>query len=128
MKKLVRNSKGVAIELAILTMLVVFALSTILLVVAERIYSLNRRTLAIATDRIAVDDIGEDFYHAIRQNITFDAEGYTAYAVTTQDDGEQHTLYVRDLGSAETVLLVVVRGVGDSARVVRWAHDDATPQ
>ena len=76
MMKHLRNRKGLAMEMAIATMLIIFAMCSVLLVIAEMTGILNKRTVDTATSRVSVDSIGEDFFRAHRYNATFYAEQY----------------------------------------------------
>ena len=119
MRKVLRNRKGVAIEMAITTMLVVFALSTILLVVAELSVALNKRTQTDTTARVEVNRVGDDFYGALRTETTFDPTLYDGYTVEVEDIEGGKRLQVK--GDAQEQLLVVeVEGTGDAAHITRW--------
>ena len=120
MRKVWRNSKGVAIEMAITTMLVVFALSTILLVVAQMSGLLNDRTQSTVTQRVEIDRVGDDFYAAARAETTFDPALYTGYTVSVQDIAGGKRLTVQDETTREQLLVVEVEGTGASARIIRW--------
>ena len=60
------NKKGVAIELAIVTLLVIFALCSVLLTVAELSVFTNKRISTKTVERSDVSQIAEDFVMAMR--------------------------------------------------------------
>ena len=120
MRKALGNRKGVAIEMAIVTMLVVFALSTILLVVAEMSGILNDRTQSTATERAEVQRVGDDFYAAQRNETAFDPTLYEDYAVTVEDISGGKRLEVCSKAAGKQLLVVEVVGTGDAARIIRW--------
>ncbi len=122
MKKLWRNRKGIAIEMAITTMLVVFALSTILLVVAQLTGVLNRRTEQNVGDRIAVDAIGEAFWQAQRQETDFDETAYSDYTVAVEDIAGGKRLNVKSKDGTTSLLLVETTGTGSVATIVKWGR------
>ena len=64
MKHYLRNKRGVAMEMAIGTMLIINAMCMVLLVVAEMTGVLNKRTVETATMRVSAESIGEDFFRA----------------------------------------------------------------
>ena len=126
MRKLLRNQRGVAMEMAITTMLIIFALCTVLLIVAEYSGVLNARTSETANVRIMVDRLGEDFYRSHKLNVQFDPARYSSvYTATVQDVDEQtQRLLVYNIGKYSTPLLCVeVTGQGEGARVVRWSYN-----
>jgi hypothetical protein len=115
-------------EMAITTMLIIYALCTMLLIIAEMTAILNKRTVNTATTRATVDSIGETFYQVRRNNGTFNVD-----AIVYQHDG-QYTPVVTDLsedtqrllvyaeGNSIPVLCVDVTGTGADAKIVRWRH------
>lgn len=125
MRRLLRNRKGLAMEMAIATMLIIFAMCTVLLLVAEMTGVLNKRTVETATSRVAVDSIGEDFFRAHRVGGTFYADRYIGkYTPTVEEDVAEDTdrLLVYYEGNNIPVLCVEVKGVGEDAKIVRWSY------
>ena len=125
MRRTLGNNKGVAMELAIATMLIIFALCMVLLVVAELVGVLNKRTVDTATARVAADSIGEDFFRAHRMDTVFYADRYMGkYKPVVQEDVAEDTdrLLVYYEGTSTPVLCVEVKGVGDYAAIVRWSY------
>ena len=125
MRRILRNRKGLAMEMAISTMLIIFAMCTVLLLVAEMTGVLNKRTVETATTRVSVDSIGEDFFRAHRMNGTFYAERYIGkYTPVVQEDVAEDTdrLLVYYEGNSTPVLCVEVEGVGAEAKIVRWSY------
>lgn len=120
--------------MAITTMLVIFALCSILLVVAEMSGVLNNRTTSTTAQRITVDRIGEDFYRAHRLNTDFDPDRYSSvFTAVVEEDvggvvdaqfGPVDRLYVYNTSRYSSPLLCVeVMGRGDLARLLRWTYN-----
>ena len=125
MKRYLGNNKGLAMEMAIATMLIIFAMCTVLLLVAQMTGLLNKRTVETATTRVSIDSIGEDFFRAHRVGGTFYADRYIGkYTPVVVEDVAEDTdrLLVYYEGNSTPVLCVEVKGVGEDAKIVRWSY------
>lgn len=113
-------------EMAIATMLIIFALCTMLLIVAEMSGVLNRRTTDTASARVMADRIGEDFYKSHKQNVSFDptrySSVYSAVVETIDEDTERLLVYNKGKNS-RPLLCVDVVGNGSAAKIVRWSYN-----
>ena len=116
-------------EMAIGTMLVIFAMCTMLLVITEMTTILNNRTITTTGTRLTADSIGEDFFRAHRLGTQFYAEYYRGkyrpVVEAVDEDTERMLIYYE--GNSTPMLCVEVRGVGEAAKVVRWSYN-YTPQ
>ncbi len=76
MKRLsfLRSRRGVAIESAIFTMLMVFALCSIILTVSMYMIQNQKQETEDFNERIFVDQLGEDFLYAVRSGATYHAD------------------------------------------------------
>lgn len=125
MKHLLRNKRGATLELAIITMLIVFGLCLVLLTVAELSAVRAKRTYINTSERIALDSIGDDFYRACKLNNAFDVSPYQGEytPLVENDEGNIRRLLVYRLNKLSTPLLCVeVRGMGDGCKIVRWSY------
>ena len=120
---LLRNKRGMAIELAIFVMLVVVSLSALLVTVSV----LNRTaTESLATkidQRIYLDQIGESFVVAVKTNQNLDswADGITDYSATTESLGDATTLSLTDsLGNVK--LSVILESCPNGYKITQWKY------
>ncbi|MBR7091837.1 MAG: hypothetical protein IKI50_01470 [Clostridia bacterium] len=120
------NRKGVAIEMALSTMMIVFAMLAVIVSIAyySRMHS-NRQMVALQQAAL-VDQVGEQFCEAVDvagkhdTQPVFTYEDANFYATLTQGDGEQYTMTLRRLKDDEPVLTVTVLIDGDGYRLLRW--------
>lgn len=107
------NRRGMAIEMAMAMMIIVFSLCALMTTVV----TVSRKQTNIATARFTqtaqVDAIGESFVRASKAGETFQYDG-TEYEC---DTSVQNTLTVSKDG--KTLLTVVVDGSG---KIISWQH------
>lgn len=107
------NRRGMAIEMAMAMMIIVFSLCALMTTVV----TVSRKQTNIATARFTqtaqVDAIGEKFVRASKAGETFQYDG-TEYEC---DTSVQNTLTVSKDG--KTLLTVVVDGCG---KIISWQH------
>ena len=121
-----RSRKGVAIEMALSTMMIVFAMLAVIVSIAyySRMHS-NRQMVALQQAALA-DQVGELFCeaadtagkHDTQPVFTYEDANY--YATVTQGDGAQYTMTLRRLKDDEPVLTVTVLIDGSGYRLLRW--------
>ena len=138
MKKMKFLSKrGVAMEMALVTMLVLFGLSMVLLTVAELGNVLNRRILTDATGRIGVSRIGDTFVRNCKSGdydlFDTDSDDYEDYLIVKEDlsdeSAERYALTITSKEHSKTLLYVVCDGDGNILRWTNYAPDieETTP-
>ncbi len=111
------NKKGVAIELAIVTLLVIFALCSILLTVAELSVYTNKRIATKASERAELSQAADDLILALRGLESIDHIDDRVAAIETKYDGrftfdrdvfaENITYTVSDSESGDRVMKLV---------------------
>lgn len=104
------NKRGIAVEMAISMLIIVFGLCTILTSVTVLSANTTRRASARFEDTAAVDALGEKF---VREGTVTSDE----FDCAISEDG--NTLTVSRDG---TVLLTVERSATNPPTVVRWIH------
>ncbi len=106
--------RGMAIETAIYTMVIVFMLiSTIMFVTVEAVRDDIKNNSAFLERYAEIDLIGEDFVASVLNKREFSPESYTGFQVVVT---EPNTLTVRENG--KTVLTVAISG----GKIVCWTH------
>ena len=113
-------------ELAIGTALLVGALCMLLMVIMQLTAVLNRKTTQRTNERMTVDRVGEEFYHACKYSHAFDAERYSlgAYEVVEQqpaEDVRRLLVYSRN-EVAPALLWLEVQGSGEAVVILRWSY------
>ena len=121
MKKILKSKSGIAIETALLFMIVVFslcALITSLAVIGRHQTRLENKTLI---SEVEIDQIGEDFLAYLRDN-TVD---YTneKYDCTLTGTGNVSTLTVTKKNSTDTVLYIEAEIDGETVTLLRWRYN-----
>ncbi len=123
MKKLVDKTKkrGVAIEMAILTMTVVFALSA-LLVTVNALFTVNTETaLASFAVETQLNSLGEDYLSAEKDNIgsawVLTTDGKEDYDASSTTDGNQITTTTITHVKTQTVLTIKLNA---TKKVIAW--------
>lgn len=120
-----RHDRGVAIEMALSMMVMVFAMCTLLLTFALSSRSENKRLNAAFEQSAELDRIGEDFLYQVRQT-GFNADGYspdsTTYAAEVKQENNAYTLTVTRTGGTNPVLTVKVEKQGNTWKVTEWTQ------
>lgn len=107
--------RGMAIETAIYTMVVVFIMiSTIMYVAVNMVKDDITNNDAFIEKYAAIDQIGEDFVAHVLYGSEFYANAYTGYLVTVTDNN----LEVVESSTGKMVLVVKI----DNGKVVKWTH------
>ena len=101
--------RGMAIETAIYTMVIVFMLiSTIMFVTVEAVRDDIKNNSAFLERYAEIDLIGEDFVASVLNYREFSPESYTGFQVEVVTESNTLTLTVRENG--KTVLTVAISG------------------
>lgn len=129
-----RRDRGVAIEMALSMMVMVFAMCTLLLTFALSSRSENKRLNNAFAQSAELDQIGEDFLYKVRQT-GFNADGYAitseTYAATVtasatdgnESENNAYTLTVTRTGGSAAVLTVTVQKQDDNTwKVTEWTQ------
>ena len=133
-----KNNRGVSLELALITLLVIFGLCLILLTVAELSASLNKKMVTDVTNRVDVARIGDIFVRLCRADSSgrnnydlFIPSSYKQYKVEkfvyTVEDHTRYAMTARDLNSNKMVLCVVCDDQGNILRFTKSAEDFTLP-
>jgi hypothetical protein len=109
--------RGMAIETAIYTMVVVFIMiSTIMYVAVNMVKDDITNNDAFIEKYAAIDQIGEEFVANVFGDGEFDTNVYTGYLVTVTDNNLE--VVVVESSTGKTVLVVKI----DNGKVVKWTH------
>ena len=123
LQKILKSRRGVALENALLFMLVIFslcALLTSLTLIGHFQTRINKLTLENEVD---LEQIGEDFVASVKAGQTFDEDAYTNYACETLTEGNQYFLSVGHKSDTQQVLLyVAVEKNGETVNVLQWRY------
>ena len=119
------NKKGVAIELAIVTLLVIFALCSILLTVAELSVYTNKRIATKASERAELSQAADDLILALRGPAPADVieeriaaielkyeDRFTFTRELLAENAENLTYIISDLESDDPVMKLVFDATG----------------
>lgn len=121
-----KNKRGLALEMAISTMLIVFALCMLLLTVATYMQK-NDSDETVRIRAVAeLDQVGEDFYTAVYSGADFDPERYGDYNITiSSEPREGADFYLAEIKHKRLpyglCVTVKVTGVEGERRVSRYA-------
>lgn len=107
--KILKNKKGVAIETALLFMIVIFFLCMTVMFIALQGYNDTQREREALERRVEIDQIGEDF---LAGKTDFSDENYNC-----QVDGNKLTVKYKD--SENVVLYVEMNG---DKELIRWQY------
>lgn len=125
------RKRGVAIEMALSMLVVVFALCTLLVTLAAYSRTDNTKQNRAFADSVAVDQIGEDFLAALNtavQNGTqseFDFDNNGGMYTTTVDVTTDGTIYIlRVYTTTEHAQKLEVRAqvAPTGCRILSWSH------
>ena len=110
LKKICRDRRGMAMEMAMLVMVVTFALGTLMVTVA---LMQNNSVSAIEKDfneKVELEQIGEDFCKRIEKKYDYDVDA----------DVDAFDLFVRDVNTDDILMTVGVKKVGEAYEIVKW--------
>ena len=131
-----RKKRGAAMEMAIMTMLEIFALCLIIVTVAELGAALNKRITSKGEERTKISQIADLFvnycssYEEGEFNFAEARGDYTAHTGTVTGGTEpRYYLDLRLNKTGETVIYVVCDGDGNILRWTNYAPDieETTP-
>ena len=109
--------RGMAMELAMLVMVVTFALSILLTTFA--LMQANRKNIELrdTKEKIALEQIGVDYHAARRSNSDFDLSDEQNYEIVTKTD---ETLVVRSKADNEIALTIELQDGKDGKIITKW--------
>ena len=130
---ILKNNKGMAIEMAIVTFVVVFALCTILTLFSVKsknyVYFTNNRI----KEKVYIDSIGDAYLSHLNNNTPFDANSFeftsknskTKYRIELKDSFSEGNEYIKVI---DTKTRLTVEFEYDIAKkkynVIRWVYGD----
>lgn len=129
LKKIYKDRRGMAMEMAMLVMVVTFALGTLMVTVA---LMQNNSVSAIKKDfneKVALEQIGENFCKRIEaqnKGETPNFEGLILenlekkYDYDVDADVDAFDLFVRDVNTDDILMTVGVKKVGEAYEIVKW--------
>lgn len=112
------NKRGVAMELAIVTLLTIFGLCLILLVVAELTGNFNAKTNNAVENRIELDEIAETFVY---RGESFNSAVYREHRITIEKLNGGGTRMTATRNSAPFSSVTVE--VNELGEITRWSYD-----
>ena len=122
--RILKDKRGIAIETALLFMLVIFSLCALITSVA----TIGRRQAKLESDVLVsdalIDQIGEDFiaYLAGGEESDFDAAN-EKYDSTVVDKGENiSALTLTKKGSSSVVLYIEAEKTDAGVKILRWRY------
>ena len=115
--RILKDKRGIALETAILFMIVIFALCFVVMSLALRGTSDVKLDGDLLLLRVELDQIGEDFLESVKSGEEFDKhyENYT-YEVNNS------TLTVKRLSADTVVLYVQAELVGEQVDIKCWRY------
>ena len=129
LKRICKDRRGMAMEMAMLVMVVTFALGTLMVTVA---LMQNNSVSAIERDfneKLELEQIGENFCKRIEAQTkgeTPDFEGMLSenlekkYDYDVDADVDAFDLFVRDVNTDDILMTVGVKKVGEAYEIVKW--------
>lgn len=120
-----RRDRGVAIEMALAMLVLVFALCSLLVTLAAKSRSLNNRENTALTVSTAVDQLGEDFLSALAAFDATSGETFTfastdaLYDVRVSVDTDTYTLRAYS-GNDQKLLVRAKKNADGSCTVLAW--------
>ena len=120
-----RLKKGIAIEMAIFTMVLIVALSIILVTTATISHSTSNRALDKLNNRIELDGLGNSFVSACvseqdlaewKSNL---ASPFDTYDVTTEKTSTLASLFVKDLDGKD---ILCIKLELTSCKILQWTY------
>ena len=129
LKKICKDRRGMAMEMAMLVMVVTFALGTLMVTVA---LMQNNSVSAIKKDfneKVALEQIGEDFCKRIEAQAKAETPNFEGllsenlekkYDYDVDADVDAFVLFVRDVNTDDLLMTVGVKKVGEAYEIVKW--------
>ena len=120
--KLNRLKKGVAIELALLLMLAVFALCTLLVSLALISKDSSDKQFSSLEQKLVLDQVGLSFVNAnTNEDFSLDSSLATTYTATTSVDGDGVLkLIIKNQSTTQTVFTVML---DISNKIIEWKYN-----
>ena len=112
------NDRGIAMELAIITLLTIFGLCLILLTVAQLTANTNAKTTNAVKARIELDEIADVF---VANGENFRPTAYRDHNVTVEPLRNGGTRMTAKRTSAPYTSITVE--VNDGGEITRWSYD-----
>ena len=124
--RILKDKRGIAIETALLFMLVIFSLCALITSVA----TIGRRQAKLESDVLVsdalIDQIGEDFiaYLAVGEESDFDAdnEKYDSTVVVVDKEKNISALTLTKKGSSSVVLYIEAEKTDAGVKILRWRY------
>ena len=112
------NDRGIAMELAIITLLTIFGLCLILLTVAQLTANTSAKTTNAVKARIELDEIADTF---VANGENFRPTAYRDHNVTVEPLRNGGTRMTAKRTSAPDTSITVE--VNDGGEITRWSYD-----
>ncbi len=129
LRKILRSQRGVAIEMALFLMLIVFLFSTLITVFCLSAHTSTLRQNERFAEDASIDQIGEKFVKQVQSSgnaDSFNASDSGYKAEVTQNGDNNYTLKITDPQSGKLLLTVEVSKNNTTTTVVRWQKPGAT--
>lgn len=126
LKNVNSRRRGIAIELAIFTLMLCFGLSIIILTTSMIQKNNYNRVYSEYTEKLELERIGAEFCSAIKNNdlayFEFKFEEEVSYNYEISDESNITTLTITDVETSEEVFIVELTKVNDGANyeITRW--------
>lgn len=130
---ILKNNKGMAIEMAIVTFVVVFALCTILTLFSVKsknyVYFTNNRI----KEKVYIDSIGDAYLSHLNNNTPFDANSFefvsknnkTKYRIELKDSFSDENEYIKVIDSKTRLTVEFEYDIETKKyNVIRWVYGD----
>lgn len=124
--RILKDKRGIAIETALLFMLVIFSLCALITSVATIGRKQSQLESRVFTKEVEIDQIGEDFiaYLAAGEASDFDAAGekYDSTVVVVDKEENISALTLTNKGSTSVVLYIEAEKTGAGVKILRWRY------
>ena len=121
--RILKDKRGIAIETALLFMLVIFSLCALITSVATIGRKQSQLESRVFTKEVEIDQIGEDFiaYLAAGEASDFDAAGEN-YDFRVDKEENISALTLTNKGSTSVVLYIEAEKTGAGVKILRWRY------
>lgn len=129
LRKILRSQRGVAIEMALFLMLIVFLFSTLITVFCLSAHTSTLRQNERFAEDASINQIGENFVNQVEtsQNGNISITDPYYEAEVTQNGNNNYTLKITDPQSGKLLLTVEVsKDSNNNIKIVRWQKPGAT--